>query len=423
MISKKTFAICFFSTVFFYNTLCHKLVADLPMYTLFTSESVCAGHPDKICDRISDAILDALLSEDPNSKVGVETVVGNNCIALFGEVNTKARVDYVAIAQKSVQELGYTHPEWNFSHLSPVTSHIHTQSPEIAIGTDGDEGAGDQGMMFGYACDETPQLMPLPIAIAHELTKRLDYVREHRILDFIRPDGKAQVTVAYQNGHPIGIETVVIATAHAETVDHPTVTSKIIQEVVQPVLAMYGYTIDPSRVIVNGTGRWWIPGPSSDAGLTGRKIVVDTYGGYARTGGGAFSGKDPSKVDRSGAYAARYIAKNIVAAGLAKRCEVGLAYVIGRSRPIMQQIELFGTAQASTEIIELFSQALIDTSVKGIIQTLELRRPIYKQTASYGHFGQTGDFPWETIIPEEKQAELLEHVKDICLSSLQARAF
>jgi S-adenosylmethionine synthetase len=368
----------------------------------FTSESVCAGHPDKMCDQISDAILDAILAKDPKAKVGVETVVGANCIGLFGEVNTTADVDFAAIAREKVKELGYTIPEWGFSDQSPVLVYIHKQSPEINMGVQDDQGAGDQGMMFGYACDETAELMPLPIVLAHALTRQLDDVRKNHVLDFIRPDGKSQVTVAYEKDRPVRVETVVIATPHAETVDPATVKEAVIREVVQPVLQRYGYSIDSSHVIVNGTGLWHIPGPESDAGLTGRKIIVDTYGGYARIGGGAFSGKDPSKVDRSGAYAARFIAKNIVAAGLARRCEVGLAYVIGHARPVMQQIDTFGTATASQEEIQAFVNRLIDTSVKGIIQALDLRRPMYQSTAAYGHFGREENFPWEKVVVERK---------------------
>ncbi len=363
----------------------------------FTSESVCAGHPDKICDQVSDAILDAILAQDPKAKVGVETVVGANCIGLFGEVNTTADVDFALIASQTIQQLDYISPEWGFSYLSPVLVYIHKQSPEITLGVEDDQGAGDQGMMFGYACDETPEFMPLPIALAHALTRQLDEVRKNKTLDFIRPDGKSQVTISYENDRPVRVEKVVIATPHREEIDPAVVRESVIREVVNPVLSKYGFSVEPSQVLVNGTGLWHIPGPATDAGLTGRKIVVDTYGGYARIGGGAFSGKDPSKVDRSGAYAARYIAKNIVAAGLAKRCEVGLAYVIGQQRPVMQQIETFGTATISSEELDAFANRLIDTSVRGIINTLDLRRPIFQSTAAYGHFGRGEHYPWEKI--------------------------
>lgn len=365
--------------------------------TLFTSESVCAGHPDKIADRISDALLDAILEQDPHARTGIETVSGANRVALFGEINTTAKVDFEAVVRQTVKQLGYTNPDWGFSDQSPVENYIHHQSPEIAQGTNDDAGAGDQGMMFGFAIDETPELMPLPVAVAHSLTRRLDEVREKNILSFIRPDGKSQVTVQYENGKPVGIETVVIATAHDESTDEPTVKQAIYDEVVSPVLERYGYKLSADQLIVNGTGLWHIPGPESDAGLTGRKIVVDTYGGYARVGGGAFSGKDPSKVDRSGAYAARYIAKNIVAKGLASKCEVGLAYVIGQPKPLMKTIDVFGTGTVSQSEIEKFAESLIDTSVRGIVEKLDLRRPIYQQTSAYGHFGKP-ELPWEATI-------------------------
>lgn len=367
--------------------------------TLFTSESVCAGHPDKIADRISDALLDAILQQDPKGRAGIETVAGANRIALFGEIKTTATIDYEAIVKNVVKELGYTNPAWGFSAESVVENYIHEQSPEISMGVD-DGGAGDQGMMFGFAINETPELMPLPIAIAYALTRRLDQVREEKILKYIRPDGKSQVTVRYEDGKPAGIETVVIATAHDEETSEETVFKAMYDEVVSPVLVEYGFPIIEKQLIVNGTGLWHIPGPESDAGLTGRKIVVDTYGGYARVGGGAFSGKDPSKVDRSGAYAARYIAKNIVAAGLATKCEVGLAYVIGQPQPLMKTIDTFGTGTKSQEEIEVFADSLIDTSVKGIIDKLDLRRPIYQATSAYGHFGKK-DLPWEEIVAAE----------------------
>lgn len=365
--------------------------------TLFTSESVCAGHPDKICDAISDAIVDAALAQDPLARTGIETVAGANQICLFGEIKTTATLDYEEIARAKVAELGYTNPAWGFSQESSFSNDIHQQSPEIALGVDQD-GAGDQGMMFGYACDETPELMPLPIAIAHALTRRIDDVRQAGELSWLRPDGKAQVTVRYEDGKPVGIENIVAAVAHDEAASAEQVRADVISQVFTPVLERYKLALpNDEHIVVNGTGLWHIPGPESDAGLTGRKIVVDTYGGYARVGGGAFSGKDPSKVDRSGAYAARYIAKNIVAAGLATKCEVGLAYVIGKPKPLMQTIETFGTATVSDEELHAFKGKLIDTSVKGIITALDLRRPLYGQTAAYGHFGKS-DLPWEQIV-------------------------
>ncbi len=380
------------------NGIGNPLVAEVAIRK-FTSESVCAGHPDKICDQVSDAILDAILTLDPKARVGVETVVGDNCIGLFGEVNSTAKVDFAAVATKKIRDLGYTEPKWGFSYLSPVSVYIHQQSPDIAVGVGEDQGAGDQGMMFGYACDETPELMPLPISLAHALTKELDTVRENKVLPFIRPDGKSQVTVLYEGDRPFAIESVVIASPYSEEIDLETVREGIIREVVNPVLKRYGFSIDQKQIVVNGTGTWHIPGPASDAGLTGRKIVVDGYGGYARIGGGAFSGKDPSKVDRSGAYAARFIAKNIVAAGYAKRCEVALAYVIGHSTPLMKQIDTFGTATVTQDEIEAYAKKLIDTSVKGIVQALDLRRPIYQPTAAYGHFGRE-QFPWEKVVAQ-----------------------
>jgi S-adenosylmethionine synthetase len=368
-----------------------------PLITYFTSESVCAGHPDKICDAISDAILDAALAQDPQARTGIETVAGANKIALFGEIKTTAELNFEHIVREKVNQLGYNVPAWGFSQESVFSNDVHQQSPEISIGVDAD-GAGDQGMMFGFAIDETPELMPLPIAIAQSLARKIDECRESKTLAWLRPDGKAQVTVRYEDGKPVGIEKIVAAVAHHEDTTAEQVRSDVIEHVFRPVLAHYEFELPADEdVIINGTGLWHIPGPESDAGLTGRKIVIDTYGGYARVGGGAFSGKDPSKVDRSGAYAARFIAKNIVAAGLATKCEVGLAYVIGQPRPLMQTIETFGTETVSQEELHAFKDQLIDTSVKGIIERLDLRRPIYSQTSAYGHFGKA-DLPWEEIV-------------------------
>jgi S-adenosylmethionine synthetase len=363
---------------------------------LFTSESVCAGHPDKIADAISDAIVDAALAADPHAHTAIETVAGANQICLFGEIKTTAKIDFEATARETIARLGYINPAWGFSNESTFTDNVHQQSPEIALGADQD-GAGDQGMMFGYACKETPELMPLPIALAHALTRRIDEVREAGTLKWLRPDGKAQVTIRYEDDKPVAVEKLVAAVAHDEAVTAAQVRADVIEQVFRPILDSYNFELPADAdIVVNGTGLWHIPGPESDAGLTGRKIVVDTYGGYARVGGGAFSGKDPSKVDRSGAYAARYIAKNIVAAGLADRCEVGLAYVIGKPLPLMQTIETFGTAHASEVELYAFKDKLIDTSVKGIIDHLQLARPIYAQTSAYGHFGKA-DLPWEQI--------------------------
>lgn len=364
---------------------------------LFTSESVCAGHPDKIADAISDAIVDEALRQDPKAHTAIETVAGANQICLFGEIKTKAKIDYEKIVRDKIKELGYTNAEWGFSPESTFINNVHEQSPEIAMGADVD-GAGDQGMMFGYACAETPELMPLPITLAHALTRKIDEVRQKGELKWLRPDGKAQVTVRYEDGNPVAVEKLVAAVAHDEKTPAAQVRKDVINKIFKPVLTKYGFKLPADKhIVVNGTGLWHIPGPESDAGLTGRKIVVDTYGGYARVGGGAFSGKDPSKVDRSGAYAARYIAKNIVAAGLADKCEVGLAYVIGQPEPLMQTIETFGTAKVSEQELHAFKDKLIDTSVRGIIEKLHLARPIYSQTSAYGHFGKA-DLPWERVV-------------------------
>jgi S-adenosylmethionine synthetase len=368
---------------------------------LFTSESVCAGHPDKICDQISDAIVDAALSVDPQSRIAVETVAGADMICLFGEVKTKAKIDFEKIARATIKQLGYTVPAWGFSQKSKFHNYVHEQSPEIAMGVDRDDAgvaAGDQGMMFGFASDETPELMPLPIRIAHSLTQKIDEMRESGKIPWLRPDGKAQVTVRYEDDKPVAIEKIVAAVAHDEKTSAEQVRKDVIKKIFAPVLKKYKFELPKDKdIIINGTGLWHIPGPSSDAGLTGRKIVVDTYGGYARVGGGAFSGKDPSKVDRSGAYAARFIAKNIVAAGLATKCEVGLAYVIGQPKPLMQTIYTFGTRKVSEKALMDFKDKLIDTSVSGIIEALNLAQPIYSKTAAYGHFGRD-NFPWEKII-------------------------
>jgi S-adenosylmethionine synthetase len=368
-------------------------------YQLFTSESVAAGHPDKIADAISDAILDAVLAQDPYGRTGIETIVGADTIGLFGEIKTSASVDFEKVARETVRRLGYTNQAWNFSDQSTIINKIHQQSPEIAIGVDHD-GAGDQGMMFGYACKETPECMPLPITIAHALTKRLDEVREQNLLSYVRPDGKSQVTIRYKNKVPQAVEKIVMAVAHDESIEQDQLHHDAFTYIVEPVVAAYGYKITAEKLIVNGTGVWHIPGPDTDAGLTGRKIVVDGYGGYARVGGGAFSGKDPSKVDRSGAYAARYIAKNIVAHDFADACEVALAYVIGQPLPVMQSVETFGTEKVSTGTIEAYMKELLDTSVAGIINGLNLRQPIYHKTSAYGHFGKA-ELPWEQVRPRE----------------------
>jgi S-adenosylmethionine synthetase len=362
----------------------------------FTSESVCSGHPDKICDQISDAILDEALTNDICSRVAVETMVSKNFVAMAGELTTRKKLDYEKIARGVIKNLGYSDPKLNFSYKSPMVIKIHTQSSEIAVGVD-KLGAGDQGMMFGYACNETSSLMPLAITLAHKLAIAVDKIRISKKLPYLRPDGKTQVTVAYEKGKPIAVETVVLAVPHSEKILLSQVKNDLYKYVVTPILKEFGFTIKTDQLVVNGTGVWHIGGPASDTGVTGRKIVVDTYGGYARVGGGCFSGKDPTKVDRSGAYAARYLAKNIVANGLADRCEVRLAYFIGAYKPVMQEVETFGTAKKSGKIIKSFMDKLLDTSLKGILEGLNLRRPIYFKTASYGHFGRD-IFPWEKIV-------------------------
>ena len=365
------------------------------MYRLFTSESVCAGHPDKICDQISDAIVDEALRQDPKSKTGVEAAVKDRII-LIGEINSKAKIDYKKIVKKVVKDLGYTIKDWGFYDGSSIEVHINQQSPEIYQGVEDDEGAGDQGMMFGFACNETKNMMPMPITLAHEITERIDKAREDKSLAYLRPDGKSQVTVRYEKGKPVAVDKVVVAVAHDEDVKLHDVSHDIYEKIVTPALKAHKLSVDKGALVVNGTGVWHMPGPASDAGVTGRKIIVDGYGGYARVGGGAFSGKDPSKVDRSAAYAARYLAKNVVAAGMADKVEVALAYAIGIARPVMQTVETFGTEKKSLKEIEQYMHELLDTSVKGIVEGLDLRRPIYQPTAAYGHFGRNG-FSWEKI--------------------------
>jgi S-adenosylmethionine synthetase len=362
-------------------------------YQLFTSESVCAGHPDKICDQISDAIVDAALEQDPGSHLAIEATATEGRVVLLGEIRTAAKINYVEIARNEITRLGYTDPALGFADNAHIDSYIHTQSAEIAQGVDLD-GAGDQGMMFGYACTETPELMPLPIMLAHRLTRALD--EAHAKLDYLRPDGKAQVTIRYENDKPVEVTHVTIAKPHREDVTLEQVKADLFREIVMPILSEYKFKIGKDKFVLNGTGVWHQPGPRSDAGLTGRKIVVDGYGGYARVGGGAFSGKEPTKVDRGAAYAARYLAKNVVAAGLADRAEVALAYFIGARHPVMQEVDTFGTAKASGKEIQEFMHGLLDTSVRGIVEGLDLRRPIYKAAAAYGHFGRE-QFPWEQV--------------------------
>lgn len=359
----------------------------------FTSESVCSGHPDKICDSISDAILDDVLRQDKKGRVAIETVATFNKVFIVGEVTANAKVNYKDIARKRIRELGYIDPYLNFSDKSKIEVLVHEQSPEIAAGVK-PKGAGDQGMMFGYACTETKSLMPLPISIAHALAKKVDKAREEKLLPYLRPDGKTQVTIEYKNGKPVAIKQVVIAVPHNEDVGLQIVKKDLYEKVVKEILEEFSFKVSEKNLIVNGTGIWHMSGPAVDSGLTGRKIVVDTYGGYARVGGGAFSGKDPTKVDRSGAYAARYIAKNIVREKLADKAEVRLAYFIGAKKPTMQEVETFGTEKKNKKVISDFVSKLLDTSVEGILEGLKLEAPIYLPTSSYGHFGRE-EFPWE----------------------------
>ncbi len=361
----------------------------------FTSESVCAGHPDKICDQISDAIVDEVIRNDKNGRVAVETMVTKNRVIIVGEISTSAKIHIKRIAREQIKRLGYNDNSLHFTNKSPIEVYIQKQSNEIAIGVDND-GAGDQGLMFGYACLDTDIFMPISITIAHKLAYEIDKARETKALPYLRPDGKTQVTVSYKNGVPDKVVSVIVAVPHSEDAKLDQVKDDIYKKIILPTLLKYNFTIDQNHVVINGTGAWHIGGPSSDSGLTGRKIVVDTYGGYARVGGGCFSGKDPTKVDRSGAYAARYIAKNIVAAKLAEKVEVSLAYFIGAKKPVMSEIETFGSEKKSKKIISDFANGLLDTSVKGILQGLSLRRPLYLKTAAYGHFGRE-EFPWEKI--------------------------
>ncbi|MBI4059247.1 methionine adenosyltransferase [Candidatus Microgenomates bacterium] len=365
-------------------------------YTIFTSESVCSGHPDKICDQISDSIVDAALATDPKSRVAVETLVTTNKVVLAGEVTCAQKLPYQKIAREVIYKLGYTDHIFNFSHNSPISVFIHEQSPDIATGVD-DGGAGDQGMMFGYAASETTELMPLPITICHQLAQKIDELRETKKLPYLYPDGKTEVKVTYKNGQPVSVDKVILAAPHARKVSREQVLDDLYKYAVKPVLSSLGFKIAKKQVVLNGTGVWHQGGPAADTGVTGRKIIVDTYGGMSRHGGGAFSGKDPTKVDRSGAYAARFLAKNIVAAKLAKRCEVQIAYVIGERQPISVDIETFGTGKRPNLYIRSFAKKLLDLSVPGIISGLNLRQPIYSKAAAYGHFGRP-DFPWEKIV-------------------------
>ena len=369
---------------------------------LFTSESVSEGHPDKVADQISDSVLDAILAVDPKGRVACETLVSTGLVVISGEITTTAHINYREIAQEAVRRIGYNDSEIGFDYKScAVLAAINRQSPDIAQGVnegqglDLDQGAGDQGLMFGYACNETPTLMPLPIYYAHRLMQRQAEVRKDGRLTWLRPDAKSQLSVKYVDGKPTIIDTVVISTQHNPEVSHAQISEAVIEEIIKPVLPKELLTGN-TRYLVNPTGRFVVGGPHGDCGLTGRKIIVDSYGGTARHGGGAFSGKDPSKVDRSAAYAARYVAKNIVAAGLADRCEVQIAYAIGVAKPVSLMVETFGTGKISDEKITALVDKHFDLRPKGIIKTLDLLRPIYAKTAAYGHFGrEEPEFTWE----------------------------
>jgi len=361
---------------------------------VFTSESVTEGHPDKIADQISDAILDAMLTDDPMSRVACETMVTTGLVIVAGEVTTRTYVDIPGVVRETVKDIGYTRAKYGFDYETcGVISTIDKQSPDIAMGVD-TGGAGDQGLMFGFACDETEELMPLPIMLAHKLTMQLSKVRKNEVLPYLRPDGKSQVTIEYDGYNPVRVDTVVISSQHSNEIKLKDLREDIIEKVIRPVIPADLLDEEHIKYHINPTGRFVIGGPMGDCGLTGRKIIVDTYGGAGRHGGGAFSGKDPSKVDRSAAYAARWVAKNIVAGGFAKRCEIQLAYAIGVAEPVSVNVNTFGTSTVPECEIEKAVKAVFDLTPKGIMESLDLRKPIFRKTAAYGHFGRS-EFSWE----------------------------
>lgn len=376
---------------------------------LFSSESVTEGHPDKIADQISDAVLDEVLKNDPKGRVACETLLATGLVLIAGEITTDAAIDYVKIARDTIEQVGYTRAKYGFdAHTCSVITAMNRQSPDIAMGVD-TGGAGDQGLMFGYACNETKELMPMPIEMAHKLTKRLSVVRKEGLLNYLRPDGKSQVTIEYRHGKPVRIDTVVISSQHSESVSTEALRSDILEHVIRPVVNDVSPEMmdNKTKIYINPTGRFVVGGPQGDTGLTGRKIIVDTYGGYAPHGGGAFSGKDPTKVDRSATYMARYIAKNIVAAGIAEKCLVQLAYAIGVADPVSVYVDTYGTCKIDDELLSELVRAHFRLTPRGIIESLDLQRPIYKNTAAYGHFGRP-EFTWEMT---DKAEELRRDAK------------